>query len=130
MLKDNQLQAVEMYVSGMPVTELSEQIGITRKTFYDWFKKDEFQKAIEEALELRVKEMKQQIRGRAKEYILILEDVAKKSKNDMARVTAVTKLLGIIGLDPGTKQEITVSHGKEDDSKNDLMDILQNKKAS
>lgn len=125
MLNEKQLKAIELYITGMSVTDLSEEIGIGRRTFYDWIKKDEFTKAIDEAIENQVKIMKQQMRGKASEYIKSLEQIARKGKNDNARVNALSKLLTISGLDPGSKQEITINSEGEKDNKNKLLEMLQ-----
>jgi transposase-like protein len=128
-LNERQLKAIELIADGQrTVRQICDEVGIgSRTTFYDWMKKDEFKKKLQETLEQKGEIMKESLKGRVDDYISTLETIRKKSKNDMARYHSANVLLNHAGWIMNTKQEVTVKDKDEEDSKNYLMDMIKNK---
>lgn len=125
-LTDKQLKVIDMLIENeKSISDICSDVGIARSTFYDWRRGNKlFNQKLDEAVEERVKTLKQNVRSNAAKYVKWLEDIAEKSKNDNARVAALGKLSTLGELDPAFKQEITVKND-ESEQKNVLLGMLK-----
>lgn len=132
MLSEKQLELIELLVSGEhTVKDACESVGVSRMTYYDWRKGHtkvgkEFNKAYDEALELKVKESRRFVKTRVNNLLKSLMDITDNGKNENAKVNAVAKLLHYGDLDPSDKQELTIKG--DDDNKNALLEMWKQKK--
>ncbi|WP_404403827.1 phBC6A51 family helix-turn-helix protein [Jeotgalibacillus malaysiensis] len=127
MLRENQIKAIELIVHGnKTVTAIAEEVGVSRKTFYEWMKKQEFRDMLNEMTELKSEFLREAVKGNVEEYIDSLEQIRKTTKNDMARYHTTTTLLNYAGWLQNQKQEISIN--KEDkEEKNVMLDMLNEK---
>jgi len=90
-----------------------KEVQIGESTLYEWRKGksktgEEFNKAYEEALEFKVHESRKNVQQQVNKYLKYLDEISEKSKNDNARVNAITKIICYAELDPQFKQELTI----------------------
>lgn len=125
MLNEKQRAMISELVAGeRGVVEICNSLEIPTSTYYWWRNNsDEFIKALDEAIELKVQEAKKEIKMDVKKYIKRLDELSKSSKNDMAKINAVTKLLDLAQLFEN-KSEITVKSDLNSEEKNHLLDLL------
>ncbi|WP_163581123.1 phBC6A51 family helix-turn-helix protein [Gracilibacillus saliphilus] len=121
MLTEKQLKLIEKVVEGnSTIKECYESVQVPKTTYYYWMNHNkEFQKAMDQALEDKVKESKHNIRKNVNTYIDALTDIVRSGKNENAKVNAVSKILNYAELDPQFKQELTIKNNDED--KNTLL---------
>ncbi|MBD1222761.1 phBC6A51 family helix-turn-helix protein [Virgibacillus halodenitrificans] len=129
MLTEKQLKLIGLVVEGNhTIKECYEAVQVPKATYYYWVNNNkEFQKAIDQALDDKVKEAKQNIRKNINNYIDSLADIIINGKNENARVNATSKILHFSELDPSFKQQITINNGEEE-SKNKLLEMFEAKK--
>lgn len=126
-LNEQQFQLIGELIKGeKSIVQCCELYNIPRTTYYYWKKHNAtFNKALQEAVEERQRILKQNIRSKADEYIKMLEEKAKKSKNDNASVSALKTLIDITGIN---EVEDNVGNKEDAGSKNKLLDMLKGKK--
>jgi hypothetical protein len=126
-LNDKQIQLIDELIKGEnSIVQACEMYSIPRATYYYWKKHSAiFNKALQEAIEERQRILKQNMKSKADEYIKLLEEKAKNSKNDNASVSALKTLIDITGIN-----DLPDNEGNKDDSgsKNKLLDMLKGKK--
>lgn len=126
-LTPTQLKLIELIVSEeKSITEATNEVGISRTSYYDYIKNPVFKQAMDEAIELKVKEARKHIKINVNKYLKQLDNLSEKGKNEAARVNALKTLLTMGELDPSTKQEVTVKND-ESEQKNVLLDMLKEK---
>lgn len=131
MTDERQNKLIELLVEGhLTIVEACKQADVPLQTYYEWRKNESkpgkaFNKAYEEALQLKVKESRKYVQRRVNELLDSLMDITKKGKNENAKVQAVAKLLHFAELDPDSKSEITIN--TNDDNKNDLLAMWREK---
>jgi predicted DNA-binding protein YlxM (UPF0122 family) len=127
-LTDKQLQVIELIVQGeQSILDICETVNVSRTAYYNWRRDNKlFNEKLEEAIDEKVKILRQNVRSNANKYIKWLEDIAKNSKNDNARVNALGKLSSLGELEPVYKQEVTIKND-ESEQKNVLLDMLKEK---
>jgi hypothetical protein len=125
MLTDKQNAFISEVVAGdKTIVQICEELDVPRSNYYFWKSHSkEFQDAMDEAIELKVREAKKNIKLDVQKYIKRLDELSKSSKNDMAKINAVTKLLDLAQLFEN-KSEITVKSDLNSEEKNHLLDLL------
>jgi predicted DNA-binding protein YlxM (UPF0122 family) len=122
-LNDKQIKMIEELVKDeLNIVQICKMYDIPRSTYYDWKKTKLFDDALNEALNLRTKIMKQNVKSSAEKYVRWLENIAENGTNENARVNAIKELNSIGGLN-----EEDSSGNKKDESliKNFLLDKLK-----
>lgn len=98
-------KAIDLYISGMSVAEICRQINITRSTWYNWMKDEDFK----EELNKRKKEIKEEIdidmTKKSKLYLSKIEEIALTSKNDTTKLKALMYLLDKVLGKPQNEKE-------------------------
>jgi predicted DNA-binding protein YlxM (UPF0122 family) len=122
-LNDKQIKMIEELVKDeLNIVQICKMYDIPRSTYYDWKKTKLFDDALNEALNLKTKIMKQNVKSSAEKYVRWLENIAENGTNENARVNAIKELNSIGGLN-----EEDSSGNKKDESliKNFLLDKLK-----
>ncbi|WP_214480978.1 phBC6A51 family helix-turn-helix protein [Bacillus sp. SM2101] len=126
-LHEKQLKVIEELVTGdKSITQICEECEVGRRTYYDWKRDNElFNQTLQEALDLKHKIAKQNIKSKTEHYIKLLERVAEKGQNENAKVNAIGKIISLGGLEDEDND-----NGKKDESKskNKLIEMLKAKK--
>lgn len=131
MLNSKQQKLIELLITEeYSISEACKVVGINRASYYDWKQgtgktAKEFQKAYDEALNLKVQESRERVRNNVNGLLDSLTNIAKKGGNENARVNAVGKLINYAELDPADKQDITVNENK--DKANELLHMWKQK---
>ena len=93
-----QLRAVEMLLTGMPVTKVAQKLGIDRKTLYDWRKNPVFQAEYNRRRLEASDAMDQRLRRLSEKAV----DVVEKHLNE-GNLQAATALLKLVATMPKPK---------------------------
>jgi transposase len=128
-LSDVQLKVIEAVVEGdKTIIEICSMFGVGRTTYYDWRKKEYFMNSLNQMLEEKKNVAIDSLKGKVQEYLETLDDLRRKSKNDMVRYHATNTLLGHAGLIVTNKDEVTFKNKNDSESKNELMELWKQKK--
>jgi predicted DNA-binding protein YlxM (UPF0122 family) len=126
-LNDKQLQMIEELVKGeKSIVQICEMYDIPRSTYYEWKRNNKlFNNALREALELKDKVLKQNVKSSTEKYVRWLEKQAENGKNENAKVSALKELIEISGI-----KDIENDMGNRDESasKNKLLDMIRLKR--
>lgn len=109
------------------ITEICSEFGVGRTTYYDWRKTDLWKVELANMLEVKKQAEIDGVKNSVDIYLKRLEDLSKKSKNDMVRYQATKELLGHAGMVVSHKEEVTVKQ-EDDEQKNVLLNLLNKKK--
>ena len=96
-----QLRAIEMLLTGMPVTKIAQKMGIDRKTLYDWRKNPVFQAEYNRRRLEASDAMDQRLRRLSEKAV----DVVEKHLNE-GSLQAATALLKLAAAMPKPKLEV------------------------
>lgn len=125
-MKDKQLRAIELLALGeMTVKAIAEELEVSRTTIYAWLKNSEFKAKLKEMNDLKDAYLKQELKEKAKDYLKEMENVANKSKNQLAKIRALENLLNYAGWQFNESQEITFK--SDDDNSNKLLQMWKSK---
>jgi len=131
MINEKQRKLIEyIVVDEMSISAACEKAGVPRRSYYDWIQETgktgkEFVKAMDSAIDIKVKESRKRVRNNVNSLLDSLEEVVTKGKNENAKVNAVAKMMNYAELDPANKQEINVTDNKED--ANQLLEMWKQK---
>ena len=96
-----QLRAIEMLLTGMPVTKIAQKMGIDRKTLYDWRKNPVFQAEYNRRRLEASDAMDQRLRRLSEKAV----DVVEKHLNE-GNLQAATALLKLVATMPKPALEV------------------------
>lgn len=126
-LSEKQLNVIEELVKGdMSITDICSMYGIGRSTYYDWKRYNAlFNSTLHEALELKDKVLKQNVKSSTEKYVRWLEKQAENGKNENAKVSAMKELIEISGI-----KDLEEASDNKDETKikNKLMDMIKGRK--
>lgn len=132
MINEKQQKLIEyIVVDEMSISEACEKAGIPRRSYYDWIQETgktgkEFVKAMDAAIDIKVKESRKRVRNNVNNLLDSLEKIATKGSNENAKVNAVAKMMNYAELDPASKQEINVTDNNKDEA-NKLLEMWKQK---
>jgi transposase-like protein len=129
MLSEQQLKAVELLLGGEhTVKAIAKECEVSRTTMYAWMEKEEFKEKLREMSNLQEQFLREAIKGRVNELVDRLEDLSRKSKNEMVKLNATKELLSHGGWNSNV-QDINIKDDRQQDNKNELMEMWKKKKA-
>lgn len=134
MLNEKQFKSAKLYAEGITPTEISKIVGVSRTTFYEWLKKEEFAREVDKFKTEIITSAEKSMTSKVEKYIESLEGIALAGRSEKNRVDALTYLLDRV-LGKSTTKIQDVTEGKEDgkkelswDSVEDEDNILELKK--
>lgn len=108
MLSPKQLEAIAMYVKSTPVMEISKICGVSRTTFYEWMKGDEFKAEVNRQYEEIKNSAAGKITRRVDSYVDELHKLAMTSKSEKTKLDALTYLVDhVIGRSTAKIENVT-----------------------
>ena len=120
-----QLRAIEMLLTGMPVTKIAQKLSIDRKTLYEWRKNPVFQAEYNRRMMEASEAMDQRLRRLSEKAI----DVVEKHL-DEGSLQAATALLKLAATMPKPKLEVDpqkiLKRKVEDDYLDSLCEMAKN----
>jgi transposase-like protein len=129
MLSEQQLKAAELILDGeLTVKAVASECGVTRPTIYAWMKLEEFKEKLSELDEYRDQLLRKATQSRVDVYLNRLEKLSEKSKNDMVQLNATKELMSHAGWNSNV-QDINIKDDRQQDNKNELMEMWKKKKA-
>lgn len=129
-LSDNQFKALELYIGGNTPTDIAKMCGISRTTFYDWLKKDEFKSELDRQQQENKSRATQRISSKVDTYITELERIALTSKSDKTRTDALTYLIDhVVGKSTTKFENINQAEEGKQQGKSLNWNDLENDKA-
>lgn len=123
MLDERQLKVCELLSQGMPITEISKNVGVSRQTIYTWKEMEEFKAELDKLGQEYISSAQGRLKNAAKDAADMLIDLLKKGKYEKTRLAAAADILDR-SLGKATTK-IDINNNKADGKKvND--DILEN----
>lgn len=108
MLHEKQIQAAKLYSEGMKPIDIAKVIGISRQSFYDWMKKEEFTSELDRLTNEMKAAAEQTLTNNVERYIKELEVIAFTGRSEKNRTDALTYLLDrVLGKSTTKVQDIT-----------------------
>ena len=124
MLKQKQLDAIEMIIQGKTKTAIAKELGMSRTNLYTWMNNDEFIAELDRQRDIISRQALSEIKGDTKKLLEGLEKLALTSESESIRLSATTALLDRILGRPSTKSEISIDKATESDIELDDIDTL------
>ena len=121
MLDERQLDCIALKAKGMEVTKIALEVGISRTTYYEWNKLEEFKAEACRREQEFISSTKQAVISYGPKAMQILKDLAENSESDKVRLDAATKILDKI-MSNATKIEINDSRDDKDNVPVDVLD--------
>lgn len=108
MLHEKQLQAAKLYCEGMKPIDIAKIVGISRQSFYDWMKKEEFTSELDRLTNEMKTAAEKSLSNNVERYIKELEVIAFTGRSEKNRTDALTYLLDrVLGKSTTKVQDIT-----------------------
>ncbi len=98
-LKDNQIQAATMLVSGMTAKAVASALKCTPETICHWKKETEFAALLKSLRKEQLEQGKEELRNSVHKAFGTLGDIMDNSKNDEVRRKAALDILRMSGFD-------------------------------
>jgi transposase len=121
MLDERQLECIALKAQGMEVTKLASKVGISRTTYYEWNKLEEFKAEACRREQEFISSTRQAVISYGPKAMQILKDLAEKSDSDKVRLDAVAKILDKI-MSNATKIELVDGRDAKDTVPVDVLD--------
>ena len=121
MLDERQLDCIALKAKGMEVTKIALEVGISRTTYYEWNKLEEFKAETCRREQEFISSTKQAVISYGPKAMQILKDLAENSDSDKVRLDAATKILDKI-MSNATKIEIADGRDDKDNVSIDVLD--------
>ena len=121
MLDERQLDCIALKAKGMEVTKIALEVGISRTTYYEWNKLEEFKAEACRREQEFISSTKQAVISYGPKAMQILKDLAENSDSDKVRLDAATKILDKI-MSNATKIEIADGRDDKDNVSIDVLD--------
>jgi len=91
-MNSKQLQAIEYLASGKRIEEVYSLIGVSRRTIYIWFKRDDFLSALEARKRDAIKSLSMKLISLNGEALEVLRD-SLHSKNEAHRIRSASVII-------------------------------------
>ena len=113
MLDERQLKCIALKAQGTEVTKIALEVGISRTTYYEWMKLDEFKAEAHRREQDFISATKQAVISYGPKAIKGLIDLAENAESEKVRLDAYSKLMDKI-VSNATKIEIDASNDGRD----------------
>lgn len=121
MLNERQLTCIALKAKGIEVTKIALEVGISRTTYYEWNKLEEFKAEACRREQDFISSTKQAVISYGPKAMEILKNLAEKSDSDKVRLDAVAKILDKI-MSNATKIELSDTREDKDAVTVDVLD--------
>ena len=99
----------------MKPTDIAKVVGISRATFYDWLKKEEFASEVDRYIQEIKTSAEKNMSAKVDNYIRALEEIAFTGRSEKNRADALTYLLDrVLGRATTKVQDITEGSDSKD----------------
>lgn len=109
-LGDRHREAIRLYIKGERVTDLCKEIGIARRTFYDWMEDDVFKSELLKMKSEVENGLRIELTRNSQKYLTEIERIAFTAKDEKLRFQALQYLLNHTLGKPTNKSESRVEH--------------------
>lgn len=125
MLDDRKLQCIELKAKGIEVTEIAKTVGISRTTYYEWAKDEEFKAEAYRREQEFISSTKQAVISYGPKVVKALIELAEHADSEKVRLDALSKLLDKT-MSNATKIEISDDRDGKDNVSVDVLDTELN----
>ena len=105
------LKAISLLATGTNISTVAKELGVDRSSVYRWTKEDLFIIHLNKLKTEQLNAARTQIQHSAALAIDTLSSIMKNSKNDLAKISAATKILEMAGMTKETSQLYGVGIG-------------------
>jgi transcriptional regulator len=120
MLDERQLKCIALKAQGIEVTKIAEEVGISRTTFYQWNKLEEFKAEACRREQEFISSTKQAVISYGPKAMELLKELAENADSEKVRLDAISKILDKI-VSNAVKIEIDSGMGDKDDVSIDIL---------
>jgi hypothetical protein len=111
-LSDRERKAIALLITGMTHTAVADELGVNRRTLWEWKQDPTFVAALNNEREAIREAMQDRVLGLAEKALTALEQTLERSDSDGARVAAARLVLDRL-LPPYTAEEARPQAGPE-----------------
>ena len=116
------LECIRLLIEGWKVSEIAKEIGVSRRTIYNWMDKEEFKATLNESMQQIKQEGENAIIKDLVSYIDNIKWLAIKSKSEKIRLDASTYLVDRVLGKSSSRVEIT--DDKKEETNIDVLSVL------
>lgn len=121
MLDERQLDCIALKAKGMEVTKIALEVGISRTTYYEWNKLEEFKAEACRREQEFISSTRQAVISYGPTVVQELKKLAKNGKSEKVRFDALSKLLDKT-MSNATRIEIADGRDTKDNVSIDVLD--------
>jgi transcriptional regulator len=121
MLDERQLKCIALKAQGIEVTKIALEVGISRTTYYEWNKLEDFKAEACRREQEFISSTKQAVISYGPKAMQLLKDLAENADSEKVRLDAIAKILDKI-VSNATKIDINDGRSDKDKVSIDVLD--------